>query len=112
MVTDVIHPYTLQARIPPGVCVRFLSPSRSHAPSSPRTLLPAVHRSSLRITLQGVGVEHLEFQPFFKGRRHPSGEAAKSSEQLITTNHRVRISNGKLPKQFLPKCENLANKMN
>ena len=39
MVIDVIHPYTLQARIPPGACVRFLSPSRSHASSSPRTLL-------------------------------------------------------------------------
>ena len=38
-------------------------------------------------------------------------EAAKSGEQLIATNHSVSISDEKLPKQFLSKCESLANKM-
>jgi hypothetical protein len=76
MMIDIISPYTQQACIPLVVCVRFLRPSAflpSHVP-------PRCYRNSLRIALHGVGVEHLEFQPFFEGRRHPSSEVAKSSE--------------------------------
>ena len=56
-------------------------------------------------------MEQLAFQPFFEGVHHPSGETAKRNEQLVTTDHCVRISNEKLPKQFLPECENLADKI-
>ena len=54
-------------------------------------------------TLQSppVRVDHVEFQPIFEGSRHPFAEAAKAGEQLVATNHSVRISNVKLPKQFL-----------
>ena len=56
-------------------------------------------------------MEYLQFQPFFEGGHHPSGEAAKSSEQLVATDHSFRISNEKLSKQILPKCENLTDKI-
>jgi hypothetical protein len=56
-------------------------------------------------------LEHIQFQPFFEGGHHPSGETAKRSEQLVATDHSFRISNWKIPKQFLPKCENLADKI-
>lgn len=55
--------------------------------------------------------DHVAFQPIFEGSRHPFAEAAKASEQLVATNHLVRISNVKHLKQVLPKCEKLESKM-
>src|SRR2546423_9269157 len=81
-------------------CPGYIS-RQSSLPLSRTSLSPFHHARFSQLSITDCLAQHLEFQPIFEGGRYPSAEAAKSSKELVTTDYSVRISNEKLPKQFL-----------